>query len=255
MSDRDDFEFHCETCRCHELGKWPVRRDPDVIPEAKALLAWSDEFANSEKAWQFEECARIHPLFWYRDEDYPNEQVSYLQWGYNYEAEHLGEPNFFYATCFDVCDGKQYECATDLEIVGAVCLLMKFPEQRPDHVAPEDWGYGSDVMEELWDTHLHTVGKVAPLLARYMEQVIANHSEEYPALQIVIDEIDSEFANWRESKTGNWLEIVGEVDGLDWDLFVGEEEPDERRFLTLRDVASVIMSMCEFVLDHKLGED
>ena len=52
---------------------------------------------------------------------------------------------------------------------------------------------------------------------------------------------------------GNWLEIVGEVDGLDWDWFVGEEQPDERRFLTLRDVAGVIMSMCEFVLDHKQG--
>lgn len=247
MSDRDDFEFHCETCRCHELGKWPVRRDPDVIPEAKALLEWSDNMGNSEKAWQFEECARIHPLFWYRDEDYPNEQVAYLQWGYNYEAEHLGDPNFFYATSFDVCDGKQYECATDLEIVGAVYLLMRFPEQRPDHVAPEDWGYGSDVMEELWDTHLHTVGKVAPLLARYIEQVIANHSEEYPALKIVQDEI--------ESKDGEWLWVVNEVDDLDWDLFVGEEQPDERRFLTLRHVANAIAEMCEFVRGYKWGEE
>lgn len=250
MSDRDD-DKHCDTCRCDESPTWYVRRDPDVIPEAKALLAWSDEMGNSEPAWQFEECARIHPLFWYRDEDYPTEQVAYLQWGYNNETEMLGEPPFFYATCFDVGDGKQFECATDLEIVGAVSLLMKFPEQRPDHVAPEDWGYGSDVMEEMWDTHLHTVGKVAPLLARYVEQVIANHSEEYPALRIVIGEIDSEFAKWRESKTGNWLDIVDEVDGLDWDLFVGEEQPDERRFLTLRHVASAIMSMCEFVLDHK----
>ena len=84
-------------------------------------------------------------------------------------------------------------------------------------------------------------------MARYIEQVIANHSEEYPALKIVQDEI--------EGKDGNWLEIVGEVDDLDWDLFVGEAEPDGRRFLTLHHVAGAIAEMCEFVRGYKWEED
>jgi hypothetical protein len=197
---------------------------------------------NSQPAWQFEECARIHPLFWYRDEDYENEQVSYLQWGYNYEAQHLGEPNFFYATCFDVANGDQYECATDVEIVGAVYLLMRFPEQRPDHVAPEDWGYGSEVVEEIWDNHLRSVGRFAPLLARYVEVVIGNHSDDYPALRIVMDETDR-----ADGKEGNWLEILDEVEGLSWD------DVDDDSTLTLVHLADAIHEMCHFVLEHKKG--
>jgi len=243
MSDRDD-DKHCDTCQCHEEPKWlgSHRRGPEVIPEAKALLAWSDQMGNSQPAWQFEECARIHPLFWYRDEDYENEQVSYLQWGYNYEAQHLGEPNFFYATCFDVANGDQYECATDLEIVGAVYLLMRFPEQRPDHVAPEDWGYGSEVVEEMWDNHLRSVGRFAPLLARYVEVVIGNHSDDYPALRIVMDETDR-----ADGKEGNWLEILDEVEGLSWD------DVDDDSTLTLVHLADAIHEMCHFVLEHKQG--
>ena len=241
MSDRDD-DKHCDTCQCHEEPKWlgSHRRGPEVIPEAKALLAWSDQMGNSQPAWQFEECARIHPLFWYRDEDYENEQVAYLQWGYNYEAVHLGEPNFFDATCFDLDDGHQYECATDLEIVGAVYLLMRFPEQRPDHVAPEDWGYGSEVVEEMWDNHLRSVGGFAPLLARYVEVVIGNHSDDYPALRIVMDETDR-----ADGKEGNWLEILDEVEGLSWD------DVDDDSILTLVDLADAIHEMCYFVLEHK----
>jgi len=243
MSDRDD-DKHCDTCQCHEEPKWlgSHRRGPEVIPEAKALLAWSDQMGNSQPAWQFEECARIHPLFWYRDEDYENEQVSYLQWGYNYEAQHLGEPNFFYATCFDVANGDQYECATDVEIVGAVYLLMRFPEQRPDHVAPEDWGYGSEVVEEIWDNHLRSVGRFAPLLARYVEVVIGNHSDDYPALRIVMDETDR-----ADGKEGNWLEILDEVEGLSWD------DVDDDSTLTLVHLADAIHEMCHFVLEHKKG--
>ena len=243
MSDRDD-DKHCDTCQCHEEPKWlgSHRRGPEVIPEAKALLAWSDQMGNSQPAWQFEECARIHPLFWYRDEDYENEQVAYLQWGYNYEAVHLGEPNFFYATCFDLDDGHQYECATDLEIVGAVYLLMRFPEQRPDHVAPEDWGYGSEVVEEIWDNHLRSVGRFAPLLARYVEVVIGNHSDDYPALRIVMDETDR-----ADGKEGNWLEILDEVEGLSWD------DVDDDSTLTLVHLADAIHEMCHFVLEHKKG--
>jgi len=243
VSDRDD-DKHCDTCQCHEEPKWlgSHRRGPEVIPEAKALLAWSDQMGNSQPAWQFEECARIHPLFWYRDEDYENEQVSYLQWGYNYEAQHLGEPNFFYATCFDVANGDQYECATDLEIVGAVYLLMRFPEQRPDHVAPEDWGYGSEVVEEMWDNHLRSVGRFAPLLARYVEVVIGNHSDDYPALRIVMDETDR-----ADGKEGNWLEILDEVEGLSWD------DVDDDSTLTLVHLADAIHEMCHFVLEHKQG--
>ena len=241
MSDRDD-DKHCDTCQCHEEPKWlwSHRRGPEVIPEAKALLSWSDQMGNSQPAWQFEECARIHPLFWYRDEDCENEQVSYLQWGYNYEAQHLGEPNFFYATCFDVANGDQYECATDLEIVGAVYLLMRFPEQRPDHVAPEDWGYGSEVVEEMWDNHLRSVGRFAPLLARYVEVVIGNHSDDYPALRIVMDETDR-----ADGKEGNWLEILDEVEGLSWD------DVDDDSTLTLVHLADAIHEMCHFVLEHK----
>lgn len=241
MSDRDD-DKHCDTCQCHEEPKWlgSHRRGPEVIPEAKALLAWSDDMGNSGPVWQFEECARIHPLFWYRDEDYENEQVAYLQWGYNYEAEHLGEPNFFYATCFDVANGDQYECATDLEIVGAVYLLMRFPERRPDHVAPEDWGYGSEVVEEMWDNHLRSVGRFAPLLARYVEVVIGNHSDDYPALRIVMDETDR-----ADGKAGNWLEILDEVEGLSWD------DVDDDSTLTLVHLADAIHEMCYFALFHK----
>ena len=241
MSDRDD-DKHCDTCQCHEEPKWlgSHRRGPEVIPEAKALLAWSDQMGNSQPAWQFEECARIHPLFWYRDEDYPNEQVSYLQWGYNNETEIHGEDPFFYATCFDLDNGDQYECATDLEIVGVVYLMMRFPEQRPDHVAPEDWGYRSDVMEEMWDNHLRSVGRFAPLLARYVEVVIGNHSDDYPALRIVMDETDR-----ADGKEGNWLEILDEVEGLSWD------DVDDDSTLTLVHLADAIHEMCHFVLEHK----
>lgn len=236
MSDRDD-DKHCDTCQCHEEPKWlgSHRRGPEVIPEAKALLAWSDQMGNSQPAWQFEECARIHPLFWYRDEDYPNEQVSYLQWGYNNETEMLGEPPFFYATCFDLMDGDQYECATDVEIVGAVYLLMRFPERCPDGVAPEDWGRGSDVMDEMWYKHLRSVGKFLPRLARYVEVVIGNHSEEYPALRIVMDEIDK----------GNGLEILDEADHS------GEWFDEADAELSLGHLADAIYEMCGFVLYHK----
>ncbi len=233
MSDRDD-DRHCDTCRCDESPTWYVRRTPDATPDAKALLAWSDQMGNSQPAWHFEDRARIHPLFWYRDEDYPNEQVSYLQWGLYDEVE--GDPPLFYATCFDLGD-DQYECATDLEIVGAVYLLMRFPERCPEGVAPEDWGRGSDVMWEMWETHLESVGKFLPRLARYVEVVIGNHSEEYPALRIVMDEIDK----------GNWLEILDEADhSAEW-----FDEADSE--LSLGHLAHAIYEMCGFVLYHKWG--
>lgn len=242
MSDRDD-DRHCDTCQCHEEPKWLAshRRGPEVIPEAKALLAWSDEMGNSDKAWQFEECARIHPLVSYRNEDYPSDQVSYLQWGYNNETEMLGEDPFFYATCFDLACGQQYECATDLELVGAVYLLMRFPEWSPNGGVGTPWGEDEwSALEEMWEAHLYSVGKFAPLLARYVEVVIGNHSDDYPALRIVMDETDR-----ADGKKGNWLEILDEVDGLSWD----DVDPDGT--LPLVCLADAIHEMCYFALFHK----
>lgn len=247
MSDRDD-DKHCDTCQCHEEPKWlgSHRRGPEVIPQAKALLAWSDQMGNSQPAWQFEECARIHPLFWYRDEDYENEQVAYLQWGYNYEAVHLGEPNFFYATCFDLDDGHQYECVTDLEIVGAVYLLMRFPE-RPPAVGGANGLWGPDegtVTRRLWENQLDMCCRFVPRFARYVEQVARNHDETYPALQVVMDEIEKP-----EVPTPMGYNYIA------YEILEGTEEEwtgEEQDLIGTHNLLWVVHAMCEFMLDHKL---
>ena len=242
----------CPTCG-HIFHETLTPQGPGGCAPWRDMLAWSDSLGNSEPVYAFE-LSRQHEMYRYTHPERGYEQVAMLQWGYNNETENHGEDPFFYVCCFDLDENEQIEFATDVEMVGAVWLMLRtFPSGE---ITPESHPHGngglsfhdlvdSDEKYWSWEDVDRMCRRYLPRFTKYVEQVARNHSDEYPALRVVMDEIEKP-----EVPTPTGINYI--VHEIIEDDEVDEWTDEEYAEIVDRDLLEVVYAMCEYVLEHKM---